>query len=133
MELSVDLFGLVTSDPGDQGIGQHLESIAATVDLVCPMIYPSHYGAGNLGLPDPESAPYDTVYLSLRDAQARLEQAGLETQIRPWLQAFTINHHYGAAEVRDQIQAAEDLGIEQFLLWNNGNYYNAAALRPAHK
>ena len=133
VELSVDVFGLVTSDPGDQGIGQHLESLAATVDLVCPMIYPSHYGAGNLGLPDPERAPYDTVYLSLRDAQARLEQAGLEAQLRPWLQAFTINHFYGAAEVRAQIQAAEDLGIEEFLLWNNGNYYSAAALRPAPK
>ena len=84
-------------------------------------------------MPDPERAPYDTVYLSLRDAQARLEQAGLEAQLRPWLQAFTINHFYGAAEVRAQIQAAEDLGIEEFLLWNNGNYYSAAALRPAPK
>ncbi|MEW5784439.1 MAG: putative glycoside hydrolase [Bacillota bacterium] len=133
VELSADIFGLVTYDPGDQGIGQHLESIAATVDLVCPMIYPSHYGAGNLGLENPDAAPYDTVYRSLQVAVNRLEQAGLETTIRPWLQAFTINHLYGAAEVRAQIQAAEDLGIHEFLLWNNGNYYNAAALRPADK
>ncbi len=133
VEISADVFGLVTSDPTGMGIGQHLESMAAEVDLLCPMIYPSHYGPGNLGIPDPDSAPYDTVYRSIYDALHRLERAGLDTAVRPWLQSFTIRHVYRAEEIRAQIQAAERLGVHEFLLWNNGNFYNRAALREPDK
>ena len=133
VEISADIYGLVPYDPSGQGIGQHFESIAAEVDLVCPMVYPSHYGAGNLGLPDPDSAPYDTVYRTLDAGLQRLERAELDTLIRPWLQSFTIRHTYRADEIRAQIQAAEDLGIHEFLLWNAANYYNSAALRAPDK
>ena len=133
VEVSADVFGLVTSDPTGMGIGQHLESMAAELDLICPMIYPSHYGPGNLGLADPDSAPYETVYRSIDDALQRLDRAGLNTAIRPWLQSFTIRHLYRAEEIRAQIEAAERLGIHEFLLWNNGNFYNRAALRDADK
>lgn len=133
VEISADIFGLVPADPTGMGIGQHFESIASEVDLVCPMIYPSHYGAGNLGIADPDAAPYETVYRTLNEGLRRLKNAGLNTAIRPWLQSFTIRHSYGAAEIRAQIQAAEDLGIHEFLLWNMGNYYNRASLRSADK
>ena len=131
VELSVDAFGMVTTDPGGMGIGQSLESLALTVDYLCPMIYPSHYESGNLGLPDPEAAPYETVYFSLAEAQRRLAQVEMPAKLRPWLQAFTIRHHYGEREIRAQINAAHDLGIDEFLLWNAANYYNSGALRPA--
>jgi hypothetical protein len=131
VEVSVDAFGMVATDPGGMGIGQQLEAIAAAkVDYICPMVYPSHYAPGNLGLTDPDAAPYETVYRSLTEAQRRLLRAGLETALRPWLQAFTMRHPYGAAEIRAQINAARDLGIEEFMLWNAGNYYVPGALLP---
>jgi hypothetical protein len=133
VEVSVDIFGLVPVEPGGMGIGQHLESLSAEVDIICPMVYPSHYGPGNLGIPDPDAAPYDTVYRTLREGVYRLNQAGLDTVIRPWLQDFSIGHIYGAAEVRAQIQAAADLGLHEFLLWNAANYYHWGALRGPDK
>ena len=44
--LGADIFGYVPWDEGDIGIGQQFEAVAANVDYVCPMVYPSTYNAG---------------------------------------------------------------------------------------
>lgn len=131
--VSADVFGLVTSAGDDMGIGQRLEEIAAAVDFVSPMLYPSHYERGNLGVANPNAMPYETVYRSLRDARRRIEAAGLtgRTAVRPWLQDFSWGHKYGPDEVRAQIQATYDAGYTQWLLWNAASHYTAAALKPA--
>ncbi|MEJ5170253.1 MAG: putative glycoside hydrolase, partial [Fimbriimonadales bacterium] len=38
--LAGDIFGIVSSGGGDQGIGQELKTIAEPFDLICPMVYP---------------------------------------------------------------------------------------------
>ncbi|HOO11978.1 MAG TPA: putative glycoside hydrolase, partial [Bacillota bacterium] len=35
---------------------------------------------------------------------------------------------YGRKQVREQIQATYDSGVEEWLLWNAGNYYTEGAL-----
>ena len=69
---------------------------------------------------------------ALRDAlrrSAALEGAGAT---RPWLQDFTLGPpRYEAPEVRAQIQAAYDLGIMEWVLWNPGSRYTEEALEPA--
>ncbi len=131
--ISADVFGLVTSAWDDMGIGQHLEEIAASVDFVSPMLYPSHYEKGNLGVANPNAMPYETVYRSLEDARDRIAEAGLsgKTSVRPWLQDFSWGYDYGPDEVRAQIQAAYDAGYDGWLLWNAANVYTEAALKPA--
>ena len=60
---------------------------------------------------------------------ALMEDAGTT---RPWLQDFTLGEpRYGAPEVRAQIQAAYDVGIDEWVLWNPGSRYTEAALKPA--
>lgn len=127
--VSADIFGLVTSTEDDMGIGQLLEPMAAAVDVLSPMMYPSHYGAGNYGLPNPNAAPYETISRGLEDALRRLGP-GSEPKLRPWLQDFSMGHPYGPDEVRAQIHAAEELGVRQWLLWNAANVYTRAALGP---
>jgi hypothetical protein len=133
--VSADMFGLVTSLSDDLGIGQHLEEASAGVDIISPMVYPSHYIPGNLGLPDPNAMPYETVYRSMLDAKERWERAGLTGKVtmRPWLQDFSWGHDYGPAEVRAQIQATYDAGYKEWLLWNAANVYTEAALQPVGK
>jgi len=130
--VSADVFGLVTSAGDDMGIGQRLEESAGAADYVSPMLYPSHYESGNLGLPDPDAAPYQTVYRSLVDARERIAAAGLDgaAGVRPWLQDFTWGHEYGPDEVRAEIQATDDAGYTGWLLWNAANVYTEAALLP---
>lgn len=130
--VSADVFGLVTSAWDDMGIGQHLEEAAGAVDFVSPMLYPSHYEAGNLGLSNPNAMPYQTVYRSLTDARERIAAAGLDGRaaVRPWLQDFSWGYDYGPEEVRAQIQATYDAGYTSWLLWNAANVYTEAALLP---
>ena len=126
--IGADVFGLVTSFAGDMLIGQVLENVARQVDFVCPMLYPSHYERGNYGLPDPEADPYQTVRIGLTDALRRLK--GWEgVMVRPWLQDFSWRVHYGVPEVRAQIQAAREVGIEGYMLWSMGDTYTEDAIR----
>jgi len=51
---------------------------------------------------------------------------------RLWLQDLTLGPpRYEAPEVRAQIQAAHDLGIMEWVLWNPGSRYTEDALEPA--
>lgn len=130
--ISADTFGLINSTADDMGIGQFLEDIAQEADYICPMVYPSHYGPYNYGIPNPNSEPYKTVYSSLMDAVKRLEKMENNISIiRPWLQDFTLGYHYGPEEVRAQIRATYDAGLKEWILWNPANVYTVSALEKA--
>jgi len=126
--ISADVFGLTTAAADDMRIGQHLEDVARYTDYVSPMVYPSHYGPYNYGLPDPDAQPYQTVLRGVGDAVRRLRF--FTAQVRPWLQDFTLRHQYGPAEVRAEIEAAYQAGAREWLLWNAANHYTEAALAP---
>jgi hypothetical protein len=131
IQLTIDVFGVTTSADRDVGIGQVWESLIDRVDAALPMIYPSHYWTGSFGYSTPNAYPYEIVSRALRDAQvrsARVEGAGATI---PWLQDFSLGQPpYGAAEVRAQIQATYDAGIEEWILWNPGSRYTEGALEP---
>ncbi len=129
--LSADLFGMVTSvDPnqhlGDLGIGQRLIDVAPWVDYISPMVYPSMYEPGHLGLSDPWRQPYEVVRISVQDAHKQTS-----TLIRPWLQGYSLyGVSYGPREHRLQIQAAVDAKATGWLIWNAGGVYEPAAFAP---
>jgi len=125
--ISIDVFGLTTTVTHDMGIGQKMMEMAEWVDFLSPMVYPSHYAKGEYRIPDPNKAPYKTVYLSLEGAMKRLGAHG--SKLRPYLQDFSLGYHYGAKEVRDQIQAAYDNDIGEWLLWNPRCVYTRTALK----
>ncbi len=129
--LGADIFGwsLVVDD--DNGIGQNAVQIAPTVDFFCPMVYPSHWPYGSLNVPGhPNDFPYQTIEISMELATAKLPTQ--TKKVRPWLQAFSLPGMklYTSADIRAQIDAAEDSGIEGWMMWNFGNPYPADAFRP---
>ena len=127
--VSADVFGLTVFVKDDLGIGQKIEKVASNVDIVCPMVYPSHYYAGSYGIAKPNAAPYDIVSHAMQDTKKRL--AGTGAMGRPWLQDFTLGSPtYGVAEVKAQIKAAEDQGFNEWILWDAGVKYTQGALRP---
>lgn len=131
--VTFDVFGLTASvTTGDLGIGQVWEDFMGVADVLLPMVYPSHYARGAFGFHSPNAHPYSVVRLALADALAR---TGTEnsTQIRPYLQAFTLGRRlprYTAAEIQAQIRAAQDAGIDSWVLWNPRSVYQRAALPP---
>lgn len=129
INFSVDLFGLTMSARDDLGIGQKLELIAPNVPIISPMVYPSHFSDGVYGLSVPAKEPYQTINRSLSDGINRLEKIGIsKDELRPWLQDFDLlGIRYTPDMVESQIKAAEDLGINSWLLWDPANRYTKEA------
>ena len=128
--VGADVFGVIAWLKGDNGIGQQFEDLAALVDVICPMDYPSHFGRGFNNWDIPNNYPYEVIRESVAKRAARVPDVARKT--RPWLQAFTYGpgRAYGTAEVFAQIQACNESGTSGYLLWNAGNDYPAAWLPP---
>lgn len=108
-------------------VEQNYAALGNVVDVLSPMVYPSHYGLGVFGFDVPDAHPHDTVYQALLLSQETLKQDTKEDQnaviVRSWLQSFTatwVNGHisYGEKEIQEQIQAVYDAGYEEWILWN---------------
>ncbi|MFP4662377.1 MAG: putative glycoside hydrolase [Halanaerobiales bacterium] len=129
--ISIDVYGLTTTVEGDLGIGQDFTQLSNVVNIISPMIYPSHYSTGMYGIAMPEAEPSKVITRSLIDAQKKV--AGNENvNIRPWLQDFSLRHRYTQKEVLEQIRAVEELGIKEWLLWSPGSNYTEEALNKSH-
>lgn len=129
--VTVDVFGLTATDTTDMGIGQKWEQFVNTVDVVLPMMYPSHYNPGSYGIAKPNAHPYETISHGLKDAKRRSAAVPGAATLRPWYQDFTLGPpHYTASEVRAQIEAGYENGVEGWVLWNPRSVYTTAALRP---
>jgi hypothetical protein len=127
VKISIDVFGLTTSDNSGMGIGQLIVPLSENVDYVCPMVYPSHYYRGEYSLPFPNAEPYKTVRYAMRDAIRALGPHSYK--LRPWLQDFSLGGvRYGPKEVRAQLQAAADMGVQDWALWNAAGNYTWSAL-----
>jgi hypothetical protein len=118
------VFGIAATRP-DQ-VGQDVPTIARHTDYVAPMLYPSHWNRGEYGVADPNRDPYAIVKASLADFVAGVASTG--RPVAPWLQDFDDGVHYGDAEVQAQIQAAKELGVHSWLLWNPNTQYTTTAL-----
>jgi hypothetical protein len=124
VRVSAALFGL--SATRDLGIGQRPRLLAKYLDTIYPMVYPSHYGAGEYNLPDPNADPGRTVSFSLLDFRRKLE--GRSVRIVPWLQDFSLGRAYTLADVQAQIRAARRADSAGYMLWNAAGTYTSGAL-----
>lgn len=123
--VTADVFGTVIDSPTDiERVGQDYAELGKVVDVLSPMVYPSHYAQGVFGFDVPDAHPYDTVYQALMLSQKVLGQDREAcAAVRPWLQAFTatwVSGHisYEAEQIQEQIQAVYDAGYEEWILWN---------------
>lgn len=81
--VSADVYGVIIDSRLDaSNVGQNYYDMAKYLDAISPMVYPSHYGPGNLGLAVPDAQPYETIYRSMSASRrvlagmARKENAG---------------------------------------------------------
>jgi hypothetical protein len=126
--LSADIFGMVLTNTDDLTIGQHLDDFVSHVDFISPMIYPSHFPKQWNGIAEPNKSPYKTIYDSTAQGLVRMDisvgSSTARSMMRPWLQDFSIyGVVYNAPEVRAQIKALADLGVNSYILWNASNRY----------
>ncbi|MDR1913886.1 MAG: putative glycoside hydrolase [Clostridiales bacterium] len=131
-KISADVYGaIINSDTDAEIVGQDYVELARLLDVICPMIYPSHYANGSMGLDIPDLLPYDTIYKSMKLSNERLDEipnGEHRAIVRPWLQDFTaswLNSYleYAGDERGAQIQGAYDAGLSEWLLWDPWNKY----------
>jgi hypothetical protein len=128
--LAADIFPISLLLADDQGIGQREDVVMPYLDYVCPMLYPSHFGPGLFGYDIPNDAPYEVLDGSLEIITAAAE--GLPVRIRPWIQDFGYGpfRAYTADDVRAEMQALYDNGVEGWMIWNPQSEFTEAALGP---
>jgi hypothetical protein len=127
--LGASVFGIAATRPAE--IAQDVPAMAREVDYISPMTYPSHWAPGEYGVANPNAQPYDIVRAALEDFQAAVRGTG--ARVVPWIQDFSLGLDYGPEEVRAQLRAAQDAGIDEFLLWDPEVTYTGGALRPRAK
>jgi hypothetical protein len=127
VRLSADIFGVIAWErQADLArTGQDLVALLPYLDVVSPMLYPSHFYPGFDDVVNPAAHPY---YFVNRGCE-RLRQlaAAYGVEVRPWLQAFpyrvpSMDHTY----ITEQIAAAEDGGARGWLLWHPSADYGLA-------
>ena len=147
--MSVDLFGMTTTNTDDLNIGQVLERALPYFDYVAPMVYPSHYPKGFLGLSNPNFDTYRVVNYSMSEAVKRAiattttvmafahKRVGTSTpaiyekpsysplKLRPWLQDFDYGKDYLPQDILDQTRATYDAGLTSWFFWDPANRYTS--------
>ena len=119
--ISVDIYGFNSWYFFGNWIGQDIEELSHVVDVISPMLYPSHFGNRFYSNIEAGLKPYKIV----KDACIRGNYlADKSTQIRPYLQAFNLlSPTWGPQYVQYQINASKESGCSGYILWNaKGDY-----------
>jgi hypothetical protein len=114
--VSVDIYGFNSWYYFGNWIGQDMEELSYVVDVICPMVYPSHFGNRFYSKIDRKSRPYRIVY----DGGLRaMNMVNRSVSIRPYLQAFNLlSPTWGPDYISSQINAAKKSGCSGYTLWN---------------
>ena len=125
--LSVDMFGIIIWQRNVDmlSIGQDIAKIKPHVEIISPMLYPSHFSAGFDGVEKPADNPYRIVFCGIKKMK---DLVGDDVVIRPWLQSFPlgVTKGFGPEYIQAQIDAVNDAGGTGWLLWSPGNHYGKA-------
>ncbi|HPJ20722.1 MAG TPA: putative glycoside hydrolase [Clostridia bacterium] len=144
--LSADIFGITCIESYDAGgIGQSLSVFSQNVDVISPMIYPSHYanssnstmgnGVGSMIngtlYEKPDLDPYGVVYDTLALATSKMNKIeNFKATMRPYIQGFTASYlpngywaEYDAEKFQLQMQAVYDAGYDSWIIWDSSPSY----------
>jgi hypothetical protein len=124
--ISIDIYGANGWYRSGVRTGQDVELLAKYVDVICPMLYPSHFEQGFLGQAPADQRPYRIYKIgTLRNAYI----ARKKIVVRPYVQAFFLNVSYDRAYyspeyVKKEISGVRDAVNLGLTFWNNSGRYD---------
>ncbi|EMG12877.1 glycosyl hydrolase domain protein [Leptospira interrogans serovar Grippotyphosa str. LT2186] len=117
--IGADIFGRIPFNKNDM-IGQKVEILAQLVDVLYPMLYPSHF----YGMSDKIKNPYQTVY---DGTLFTIKRSLKTTRVIPYIQGFNMSVGKSGLTlsnyIKAQIKASYDSGGHGFVVWNAWNDY----------
>lgn len=123
VHIAIDVFGVVAwgEEVDIRTTGQRLNELSLFVDIMSPMLYPSHFSRGYAGYDNPADEPYH-FYKEGVERVLALSPRG--TVVRPWLQAFAWRvTNYNEDYIIQQIRGNHSGGGIGWMMWNAGNTY----------
>ncbi|MDR2095165.1 MAG: hypothetical protein LBP76_06565 [Treponema sp.] len=123
--ISIDIYGANGWYRTGARTGQEVELLAAYVDVICPMYYPSHFEQDFLAQAPAEDRPY-RIYRLGTERTSRIAKERII--VRPWVQAFYLNvsydkKYYNEDYVKKEVEGIEDAGSPGLTYWNNSGRY----------
>ncbi len=135
VKIGADTFGYTCWRKDDTTIGQDIEQMGEYLDVLCPMLYPSTFGAGIPGYKFAIAYPYEIVHESTKRAVERVSKYGCE--VRPWIQDFPDYRFdkriYGKEEIQAQIKGSFDAAGTGFMVWDPRVKYTEGAYAPVRR
>ncbi|MBQ9237737.1 MAG: hypothetical protein IJ191_00250 [Treponema sp.] len=125
--ISIDIYGANGWYRSSARTGQDAEMMAAYVDVIAPMFYPSHFENTFLNYEPYPDRTYRIYYYGTFRATVLTRNRAI---IRPWVQAFRLNvsfdrTYYGPDYIQKEIFGVRDAANRGYMYWNNvGNYEN---------
>jgi len=124
ISLAADVFGWVPwlHKDRDYWIGQDYDLIAEYADVICPMLYSSHF-------PETFKTEYGPLraYHIVREGtiKAVMRKGPRRTGVQPYIQGFNWQAPYfGPDYILQQMQAATEGGAVGWIVWNAKNDYS---------
>ena len=130
VSMGLDIFGVTAwqSRVDIDLLGQDLKKFAKYLDVLSPMLYPSHFHRGYDGFANPGSEPYHFMNSGVKRSLSIL--SGEATKLVPWIQGFNLSSpNYGSSYITAQIKGCKDGGTDSFLIWNARNNYDVVPIK----
>jgi len=103
--------------------GQHLYRIGSEVDVISPMLYPSHFADDFLSNNVKEERTYNIVFQNLQRAKVFLRHSNCK--LLPYIQGFNWKiSKLGKNYIGVQMKACEDAGVSGWIVWNAKGEYD---------
>lgn len=124
LPISVDIYGYNGWYRFGNLIGQDIEFLSRFVDVICPMVYPSHFGGKFYNRFPVADRPYEIV----KDSTIRgIYLSHNRSVIRPWIQDFKyLSPTWGTEYILTQIKGVDDGGGFSFSFWNPAGDHSMA-------
>ena len=120
---AASVYGIAADRP--EQIGQDIPAMSQYLDYVAPMLYPSHWGPGEYDVADPNRQPYDIIRATLEVWEEAVAEG--RARIVPWFEDTPYRAWDRPHQIREQIRAAKDHGIDEWLMWNPGSTFTPTA------
>jgi len=120
INIAGDVYGYTLWLPSLKTEGQRLEKLAKYLDIICPILYPSHFHRDFMKSTNPRE--YHIVYESLLNGYSRIH----ENKFVAYIQGFNWrSKNFGPQYIENQIKAAKDAGARGYIVWNARGDYSA--------
>jgi len=120
--LQIDVFGISVFGESKY-IGQNLKLFAPLVDVMCPMLYPSHFEPYQYH----STHPYETILESLTALRTQLN-GNIPFKIYPYIEMSNFRMWHPDSEIAGyiyaQIKATQDGKSDGLYAWSAGNKYD---------